>query len=63
LKQQIGNTWIFLKCGAREGWRRSVGLIFSEARQYYIVKERGIHFMKQKGRLVELVTSSVGSIF
>jgi len=25
--QQIRNTWEVLKCGAGEGWRRSVGLI------------------------------------
>ena len=25
--QQIRNTWKVLKCGAGEGWRRSVGLI------------------------------------
>ena len=27
LGQQIRNTWKVLKCGAGEGWRRSVGLI------------------------------------
>ena len=26
-EQQIRNTWKVLKCGAGEGWRRSVGLI------------------------------------
>jgi len=26
-RQQIRNTWKVLKCGAGEGWRRSVGLI------------------------------------
>ena len=25
--QQIRNTWKVLKCGAREGWKRSAGLI------------------------------------
>jgi len=25
--QQIRNTWKVLKCGAGEGWKRSVGLI------------------------------------
>jgi hypothetical protein len=25
--QQIGNTWKVLKCGAAEGWRRSIGPI------------------------------------
>jgi hypothetical protein len=24
-KQQIRNTWKVLKCGAGEGWRRSIG--------------------------------------
>jgi len=27
LRQQIGNTWKVLKCGAGEGWRRLVGPI------------------------------------
>jgi hypothetical protein len=27
LGQQIRNTWIVLKCGAEEGWKRSVGPI------------------------------------
>ena len=27
LRQQIGNTWKVLKCGAGEEWKRSVGLI------------------------------------
>jgi hypothetical protein len=26
-RQQIRNTWKVLKCGAGEGWKRSVGLI------------------------------------
>jgi hypothetical protein len=26
-EQQIRNIWEVLKCGAGEGWRRSVGLI------------------------------------
>jgi hypothetical protein len=37
-------TWIFgkiLKCGAGEGWRRSVGPIVWEM-TYYIVKKRGM---------------------
>ena len=28
--QQIRNTWKVLKCGAGEGWRKSVGPIMSE---------------------------------
>jgi hypothetical protein len=27
LRKQTGNTWKVLKCGAGEGWRRSIGLI------------------------------------
>jgi len=27
LRQQMRDTWKVLKCGAGEGWRRSVGLI------------------------------------
>ena len=38
---KIDNTWKILKCGAGEGWRRSVGPIVWEMK-YYIVKKRGM---------------------
>jgi hypothetical protein len=36
LGQQIRNTWKVLKCGAREGWKRSVGPIMWEMKKYYL---------------------------
>ena len=36
----IRNTWKVLKCGAGEGWRRSVGPIVFEMKQYYIESRR-----------------------
>ena len=38
--QQIRNTWKVLKCGAEEGWRRSVGPIKCEMKYYLRVKEK-----------------------
>ena len=35
--QQIRNTWKVLKCGAGEGWRRSVGSIMWEMKKCYFV--------------------------
>jgi hypothetical protein len=39
-----------LKCGAGEGWRRSVGPIMCEIRKYYIVKEERniVHTIKRR---------------
>jgi len=34
--QWITNTWKVLKCGAEEGWRRSVGPIMWEMKKYYL---------------------------
>ena len=34
--QQIRNTWKVLKCGAGEGWRRSVGSIMWEMKKCYL---------------------------
>jgi hypothetical protein len=34
------NTWEVLKCGAGEGWRRSVGLNVCEMKTYYIESRR-----------------------
>jgi len=37
----IRNTWNVLKCGAGEGWRRTVGPIVWEMKEYYFrVKEQ-----------------------
>ena len=39
--KQIRNIWKVLKCGAGEGWRRSVGPIMWEMKKYYLrVKEQ-----------------------
>jgi len=32
-KEQSRKTWKVLKCGAGEGWRRSVGLIMREMKR------------------------------
>jgi hypothetical protein len=54
-----------LKCGAGEGWKRSVGLIMSEMRKYCLEsRSRGIHYMKYvNGRQTGLVTFYVETVF
>jgi len=32
----IRNTWKVLKCGAAEGWKRSVGPVVRKLKKYYI---------------------------
>ena len=45
--QQIRNTWKVLKCGAGEGWRRSVGPITWEMKKCYLESmSRGISYTK-----------------
>ena len=45
--QQIRNTWKVLKCGAGEGWRRSVGPIMWEMKKCYLESmSRGISYTK-----------------
>ena len=45
--QQIRNTWKVLKCGAGEGWRRSVGPIMGEIKKCYLESmSGGIYYMK-----------------
>ena len=63
--QQIRNTWKVLKCGAREGWKRSVGLIMWEMKKYYLEsRSRGISYMKYvNGKRTELVTFCVETAF
>jgi hypothetical protein len=62
---QIRNTWKVLKCGAGEGWRRSVGSIMWEMKKCYSeLMSRGISYMKyENGRLTGLVTSYVETAF
>jgi hypothetical protein len=44
---QISNTWKVLKCGAGEGWRRSVGPIVWEMKKYYREsRRRGISYVQ-----------------
>ena len=47
-----------LECGAGEGWKRSVGLITSEMKMYYLEsRSRGISYMKHvNGRRTGWVT-------
>ena len=63
--QQIRNAWKVLKCGAGEGWRRSVGPIMWEMKKcYFDSMSRGISYMKlENGRLTRLVTSYVETAF
>jgi len=35
LRQYIRKIWKVLRCGAGEGWKRSVGTIMSEMKKYY----------------------------
>ena len=45
--QQNRNNWKVLKCGAGEGWRRSVGPIVWEMEKCYLEsRSRGISYMK-----------------
>jgi hypothetical protein len=42
------NIWKVLKCGAGEGWKRSVGLVKSEMKKYYLKsRSRGIFYIYQ----------------
>ena len=63
--QQIRNTWKVLKCGAGEGWRRSVGPILWEMKKCYLESmSRGISYVKyENGRLTGLVTPYVETAF
>jgi hypothetical protein len=38
------NTWRVLKCGAGEGWRKSVGLIKRKMKKYYAELRRKLIF-------------------
>jgi len=54
-----------LKCGAGEGWKRSVGLIMCEMNMYYLEsRSRGISDMKYvNGRRTGLVIFCVETAF
>jgi len=42
------NTWKVLKCGAGEGWRRSLGVMVWEVTRYYTVsRTTGISYIQQ----------------
>jgi hypothetical protein len=53
------------KCGAGEGWRRSVVPIMSEMKKYYLrSRNRGISYMKYgNGKLTGLVTFCAETAF
>jgi hypothetical protein len=56
---QIRNAWEVLKCGAGEGWARSVGSIVWKMKTQYVEsggKEYSM-YKKKRGRLTELATS------
>jgi hypothetical protein len=54
-----------LKCGAGEGWKRSVGLIMREMKTYYLEsRSREISYMRYiNGRRTGLVTFYVETAF
>jgi hypothetical protein len=54
-----------LKCGAGEGWKRSVGLIMCGIKKYYLESSsRGISYMKYvTGRQTGFVTFCVETAF
>jgi hypothetical protein len=54
-----------LKCGAREGWKRSVEPIMGEMKKYYLeTRTRGISYMKYVNRRLNgLVTFCVETAF
>ena len=45
--QQIGNTWKVLKCGAGEGWKRSVGPIMWEMKKCYL-ESMNLHEIRKR---------------
>jgi len=49
IRKQIRSGLKVLKCGAGEGWRRSIGPIFIE-RKYYGVKAKKVHSKLNKMR-------------
>jgi hypothetical protein len=52
------------KCGAGEGWRRSVGPIVEKMKSITLCKGRKEHPVRKKeGRLTGFVTSCVGIAF
>jgi hypothetical protein len=63
--KEIRGTWRVLKCGAGEGWKRSVGLIVGRRTQHYKDSRRKEVSYKQyiEGRLTVLVKSCVGTAF
>jgi len=62
--KRIRNSWKVLKCGAGEGWRRSVGPIVCKMKYYIESRSRGISYIQQtEGRVTGLVTSCVVSAF
>ena len=46
--QQIRNTWKVLKCGAGEGWRRSVGPIMWEMKKCYLQQRNILHEIRKR---------------
>jgi hypothetical protein len=63
-EKQNKNTWKVLKYGEGEVLRSSVGPIEREIKKYYI-KQRmtRISYIQNVGRLTELVTPCVGTVF
>ena len=62
--KRIRNSWKVLKCGAGEGWRRSVGPIVCKMKYYIESRSRGISYMKYvNGRRTGLVTFCVENAF
>jgi hypothetical protein len=61
----VKNTLTVLKCGAGEGWRRSIGPIIREMKKCCKESRRRVISYKQQneGRLTGLITSCVRTAF
>jgi hypothetical protein len=62
-KKQIRRTREVLKCGAGEGWRRSVGRIVGEEELQRVKEKRNILHEIKEGMQTGLVTSCIGTAF
>ena len=64
VRKQIWNIWNDLKCGAGEGWRRSVGPIVWKMKKCYKESKKWTSYIQYKeGRLTVFVTSFIGTSF
>jgi hypothetical protein len=62
-EKEIRNTWKVLKCGAGEGWRRSVGPIKWKMKYYRESMMTAITYRQYEGSLNALFTYCLGTAF